>query len=122
MYCLVQTLDKVDCLKVFVTAKAVGYPFAVLFAVVKVKHRRNRTDSHTVNVVFVEPEHYSRNQKADYLIALEIKEASAPTVTLTFFRIVVLIKAGAVKFIKSVIVLRKKFDGTISIITPIPSI
>src|SRR6266404_1200138 len=104
---LVELLDEVYRLEVFAAAVFVRHPAALLARVVEIKHRGDRVDSHTVDVILLQPEQGVSEQIISDLVAFVVEDQSAPILMLAFARIRVLVQMSAVEIGQAVPVLWK---------------
>ena len=94
---LVEPLEEIDGLEVFVAAEHVGDPLAGLARVVQVNHRRHRIDAQAVNVVAVQPEQRVAEEEVAYLGTAVVENLGAPVAVFAQPRVGVLVKVCAVK-------------------------
>ena len=103
----VEVLKKFHCLKITVTAILIRNPVARCLTIIKIQHGCNRINSESVYMEFLNPEKCIGDKEVGYLISAIIKYLCSPLGMLTFSRIGVLILTAAVKFRKSMRILRK---------------
>ena len=104
---LTEIFKKLDRLKIFITAIHVGNPFAILLAIVQIKHRSNRIHADTICMITFHPEQCICNQKIRHLRASVIVDQSAPVRMLSLPWIQMLIQTGSVKSCQTILILRK---------------
>ena len=103
----VELLQKFDSLKIFIAAVFIRHPLAVLAVVIEIQHRCNGVYPYAVKVIFFKPERSGGHQKRANLIFSEVKDSCSPSVMLALSRVAVFIERSAVKFVKTVCVLRE---------------
>ena len=94
---LVQPLEEVDRLEVFVAAELVGDPFAGLARIVEVEHRGDGVDPQAVEVVGVEPEEGVAEEEVPHLRPPVVEDLGAPIAVLAQPGVGVLVEMGAVE-------------------------
>src|SRR5579864_3656005 len=75
---LIKAAQEVDGLEIFASAEFVGNPFALFARVVEIEHGGDRVYTEAVDVIFVEPEHGARHQKAAHLGAAVVEDVRLP--------------------------------------------
>ena len=76
-------------------------------AVVEVEHGGHGVDAQAVDVVLLQPVHGVRDEERLHLALAEVEDAGRPVGVLVHERVFQLIAAGAIEFIKAVLVLRE---------------
>ena len=71
----IELLEELDRLDIFLPAIFVGYPLALLAAVVEIEHRRDGVDAQAVDVEFVQPEDGAGYEEDADLVAAVIEDA-----------------------------------------------
>ena len=99
--------EKLNCLKVFIAAVFICHPLAVTFSIIEIKHGSYSVHTQPVYVELLDPVNGIGDQEILHFIFSIIENLSTPVGMLTFSGICILIKAGAVKFSKSLCVPRK---------------
>src|SRR5271165_7278124 len=110
---LIKLFDEGDRLQVFMTPELIGDPLARLPRVVQVEHGGDGVHAKAVDMVLVQPEHGAGEQKSADFIAPEIVNQGAPVLMFALARILMLVKARAVKERESVAILREMPAGPI---------
>ena len=85
----------------------VRHPFARLPRVIEVKHRGDRVDAQTVDVIFVQPEEAVRDEEIAHLVSAVIEDQRPPVAMFALARIGVFVKVGSVEQSEPVGILRE---------------
>ena len=104
---LVELLQKFHGFQIFAPAVFVGNPLPFVAVIIKIQHRRHRVNAQSVNVIFAQPKIRTGHQEGTNLVSAVVKYACSPRIMLAFFGVGVFIQRFAVKFVKTVCVLRK---------------
>src|SRR5580700_4245285 len=94
---LIETAQKVDGLKIFPPAELVWNPLTLPARVIQIEHRSDRIHAPAVDVVFVEPKHGTRHQKAAHLSASIVEDVRLPVGMKTLPRIRMFIQVRAIE-------------------------
>ncbi len=93
----VDCAEKVDGLKVFASAIAVGDPLPFFARVVEVEHRGDGVDAESVDVVALAPGKCAGDEKGAYFVAPVVKDEGAPVLMKALTGIGVFVECGAVE-------------------------
>src|SRR4028118_740173 len=94
---MIRLAQEIRCLNVLPAPVLVGYPFPILAAIVKVKHRSYGIHPHAINVVLVEPEQGVGNQEVADFVAVVVEHQRTPLFMFSFTRVRMLVEWGAIK-------------------------
>src|SRR5258708_1557606 len=101
---LIKAAEEIDGFEIFTPTELVGNPCALLPRVVEIKHRCDRIHPQAVDVIFVQPEHGARHQKAAYLSAAIVEDERLPVGMKALALIRVLIEMRAVAISQTILV------------------
>ena len=98
----VQVLHELDRLEILLAAIGIGEPLPLLAGIIEIEHRGHRIDPQAVDMVLFQPEQGVGDQEADDLLAAVIEDEGAPFRVMALARVLVFVKAGAVKAAQAV--------------------
>src|SRR5580704_2775786 len=99
---LIETAKKIDRFQVLAPAEFIRNPLALFAGVVEIKHGSDRIHAQAVDVIFVEPEHGARHQKAANLGAAVVEDVRLPVGMEALARVGVLVEMSAIEVGKAV--------------------
>src|SRR5579862_5921834 len=94
---LIEAAEEIDGVKIFAPAELVWDPLAFLAGIIEIEHRGDGVYTQAVNVIFVEPEHGTRHEKAAYLGAAVVEDVRLPVGMESLARVGVLVEMRAVE-------------------------
>ena len=104
---LIEAAQEIDGVEIFASAEFVGNPLALLARVVEIEHGGDGIHAQAVDVIFVEPEHGARHQKAAHFGAAVVEDVRLPVGMESLARVGVLVEVRAVEVGEAVRVGRK---------------
>ena len=93
----VQLPEKIHRLEVFAAAVCVRQPLPFIARVIEVQHRSDGIHTQSIDVIFLEPEQRTVQEKRAHLVASIVEDERAPIAVFPFSRVFMLVKGSAVK-------------------------
>src|SRR4030042_5696113 len=93
----IQSFDEGNSIDVFFSSMLVWNPLAILSPVIQIKHGGHRIGPQSIDMVLIEPEEGTADQKFSHFRPTVVKNMALPVRLKSFFRVCMLIKESAIK-------------------------